>query len=142
MLNLVKYIGEVDSEYNLYEAASEELLAEYFRRQRAQSLPDLLRSIAPEERRFFDLFLLEDPFPILTDPSTGILPNHLYRAGLSLQDKELLDLREGKGYVRTFTLPEDVCRLVPELLGGSLLRTEVQLDLNKVAAPDSSGGGA
>lgn len=139
-LKLIRLIGAVNSDHNLYEAISEEVLAEYFRRQRAQQLPGLLSSISPEEREFFNLFLLEHPFQQLANAATGILPSHFYYAGRSLQSKELLILAAEKDYVQTLTLPEDVARLAPEILGKPLRRTEVQFDLHKVAASNDSGG--
>lgn len=141
-LKLIKLVGEVDRENNLYEAAvSEKALTEYFRRQRAKRLPGLLRSISPAEKNFFNLFLLENPFQQLAN-ARGVLPSDFYYASSSLQEKELLVLSADKDYVQTLTLPDDVARLLPEVLGKPILRTEAQLDLNKVAAAYNSGGGA
>lgn len=140
-LKLIRYVGSVDAQHGLFEATSEQALAEYFRRKRAKELPGLLKGLSLQEQKFMSLFLLGDPLQELVDPNTGLISNAIYSAHSALEQKKLILLRRRQTHRETFALADDVIPLLLEHVGKEPLRTEIELDLRKVAAPKSSGGG-
>jgi hypothetical protein len=139
---LIKFVGRVDSRYLLYEAVSDSSLVEYFRRRRIRQLPVALKNVSPDERQFLSLFFLEDPWKVLRDPETDLLPNRIYSARHSLERNGLLKLSAESNSIQTYELAKDFIPLLAEYFGVPVPRTEIELDLRRVAARNSRGGGA
>lgn len=117
-------------------------IAHRARQRKKQQLEALITSLSEQQRRFLELFHADGV--ALQRTAIELLPHDTYMAHWDLVAKGLLVKQTMDGsYVEQFALgPETLPAFRALVFDGRTPCSEIELSLNRVAAPVNSGGGA